>query len=168
MITGTIYKIECNETGEVYYGSTQQSLKKRMIYHKANCKAWKEGKHRFTTSFRIIERGNYSYSLIETVECEDRKELETRERFYIENNKSVNKFLPCRMNKGLKEYHEEYYKANKDKKKESKREKDKEYYQANQNRIKESQKAYRDANKDAINEKRRQQRADKKKSEKNN
>jgi hypothetical protein len=141
---GIIYKIECNETGEVYYGSTTQSLNRRMIGHKSCCKQWKEGKCNFTTSFQIIDRGNYSYNLIEIVECEDKYQLETRERFYIENNECINKYIPCRTGK-------EYSEANK----EVINEKAKEWYTAN----KDKKKAYREANKDHNNELQRQRRA---------
>lgn len=136
MVTGIIYKLVCNETGDVYYGSTQQSLKQRIGGHKSGCKAWKAGKNGYTTSFGIIERGNYSYSLIETVECEDKHQLETRERYYIENNECVNKFIPARSHK---EYTKSYYEANID----SISEKNKVYRESN----KEAKKAYREQNK---------------------
>jgi hypothetical protein len=96
MVNGIIYKIVCNETNEVYYGSTQHSLNMRMRGHKSGYNSWKQGNNPFTTSFQIIERGNYSYSLIETVECEDRHQLEAVERKYIENNECINKCIPCR------------------------------------------------------------------------
>jgi hypothetical protein len=123
---GIIYKLTCNETGEVYYGSTTLSLNKRMTDHKSKCKQWKEGKFHYVTSFQIIDRGNYSYSLIETVECEDRKQLEAKERFYIENNECINKIVVGRT---LKESQKEYYESNKE-------------------AILEQQKEYREANKD--------------------
>ena len=134
MVTGIIYKLVCNETNMVYYGSTQQSLDKRIRGHKSGCKEWKAGKRRYTTSFSIIERGNYSYSLIETVECEDKHQLERRERYYIENNACVNKCFPCRT--------------------------DKEYKIDNKEIITEQWKAYYEVNKDAINERKRRQRAE--------
>jgi len=157
---GIIYKITCNETGEVYYGSTTKSLNRRMINHKASCKAWKEGKCHFITSFSIIDRGNYSYSLIETVECDDKKQLEARERFYIENNECINKFIPCRTNEeyreankdNWKEYQKEWYEANK----EEILEQQKQYYEANKDKKKAYAKANYEANKDHINELRRQ------------
>jgi hypothetical protein len=145
---GIIYKITCNETGEVYFGSTTLSLNSRISMHKTNCKRWKEGKYGFTTSFNIIDRGNYSYRLIETVECEDKKQLEARERYYIENNECINKFIPCRTQK-------EYDDANKDKKKEH-REANKEHYNKY---MKEYMKAYYKANKEHYNELRRERRA---------
>ena len=105
---GIIYKIECCITGEVYYGSTTKTLNQRMIQHKSKWKAWTAGKTRYITSFNIIERGHYSYSLIENVECDDKHQLHTRERFYIENNECINKMIPNRSDK-------EYYIDNKDK-----------------------------------------------------
>ncbi len=136
---GIIYKLECNETGEVYYGSTTQSFNKRMTEHKSKCKQWKEGKFHYVTSFQIIDRGNYSYSLIETVECEDKSQLEQRERYYIENNECINKIVVGRTRK-------EYY----DDKKEVINEKAKEWYAANKEAILKRQKAYDEANKEAI------------------
>ena len=59
-------------------------------------------------SFDIIKNGDYDYSIIGEVECESKYELHNRERFYIENNKCVNKCIPNRTDK-------EYYKGNKDK-----------------------------------------------------
>lgn len=119
---GIIYKITCNETGEVYYGSTTNSLNNRISGHKSHLKRWKEGRYNFTTSFQIIDRGNYSYSLIETVECEDRGQLEARERFYIENNECINRNIVgrtmkeyCEANKERRnKYQKAYYKANKE------------------------------------------------------
>lgn len=139
MVTGIIYKIQCNVTGEVYYGSTQQSLNRRISNHKSKCKGWKEGKCRYTTSFQIIERGNYSYSLIETVDCEDRKQLETRERMFIETNECINKTIPVMTDKEYKDYQDAYRQANKDTKKE-----------------------YNKQNRDHINELQRQRRAKRK------
>ena len=96
---GIIYKIVDNETNEAYYGSTQRSLNRRITEHKLNCKYWKEGKYHYVTSFNIIERGNYSYSLIETIECGDKQQFYARERFYIENNECINKVVPNRSKK---------------------------------------------------------------------
>ena len=144
---GIIYKLTCNETGEVYYGSTRQSLNKRMIGHKKDCKRWKEGKSGFTTSYNIIDRGNYSYSLIETVECEDKKQLEQRERYYIENNECINKVVVGRTRKeryeankeAILEHQKEYREANK----EYLNEKSRKYYQANREHLNECMREYR-------------------------
>jgi hypothetical protein len=138
MVTGIIYKIECNETNEVYYGSTQQSLKQRMAQHKSHLKMWKEGKYHFTTSFNILDRGNYSYSFIKTVECENRHQLEAVERQYIENNNCTNKIVVGRTKQ---EYMKAYIEANKD---------------IIKFRNKECMRKFREAHKTEINENRRQ------------
>ncbi len=141
---GIIYKIVCNETGEVYYGSTQQSLNKRIAIHVSKCKGWKAGNYHYTTSFSIIERGNYSYSLIETVECQDRQQLETRERFYIEKNECANKVIPTRTQKEW----QEQYKTQRNI-----------YNQVNRDHINELHRQQYHNNKDKVNEKLRQKRA---------
>ncbi len=150
---GFIYKITCNSTNEVYFGSTiQKYLCSRIIGHKTKYKAWKEGKHHFLTSFQIIDRGNYSYSLIETVECENRRQLEQRERIYIENNECINKNVPTRTKKewselnkdNLKDYRKMYYESNREKI----NERVKQYSEVNKDKIKEYQKNYHKQMKD--------------------
>jgi hypothetical protein len=137
---GIIYKIVCNETNEVYYGSTTQKINERILEHKKKCRYWKAGKYNYVTSFEIIERGNYKYELVEEVVYEDKKQLEERERYYIENNDCINKNIPTRSNK---EYMKEYYQANKD-------------------AINDYHKAYYQANKDAINARQKELRLQKK------
>ena len=170
MVTGIIYKITCCITGEVYYGSTQQSLNKRMTGHKSGCKAWKREKTGHSTSYDIIDRGNYSYSLIETVECEDRNQLHTRERFYIENNECVNRVIPTRT---IKEYRDDIREAQTErcriykqthqeemrKYREQHKEQIKKYLEANKDKIKVQTKLYNQANKEHLNELRIQRRA---------
>jgi hypothetical protein len=112
--------------------------------HISKCKSWKAGNDHYTTSFSIIERGNYSYSLIETVECQDRPQLETRERFYIENNECVNKVIPTRTQKEW----QEQYKTQRNI-----------YNQVNRDRINELHRQQYQNNKDKVNEKLRQRRA---------
>ena len=148
MVTGIIYRIVCNETGEVYYGSSKHSLNQRMSQHKNGCKRWKEGKTAYLTSYQIIHRGNYSYSLIETVECEDKKQLEAVERKYIDNNECINKNIPGRTMK-------EWYDENQD----TIIEQRKTNYSKNKVQVKEHMKEYRHINRDVINDRQRQRRA---------
>lgn len=145
---GIIYKIVCNETGEVYYGSSQTTLHKRILNHKSHYNSWKIGNTNYMTSFQIMERGNYSYSLIETVECETKRQLEARERFYIESNECVNKMIPCRTRQESKKAYRETHKEEMN-----------EWREANKEKIKEQTKLYRQANKEHLNELRRQRRA---------
>ena len=151
---GKIYRLVCNITGLNYYGSTVQPLHKRKYEHKQNYELYmknknKEGnKYKLTTSSKIIEGDNYDIILVEDFPCENKKQLETRERYFIENNDCVNKIIPRRTIKEWyadnKEYKlkcmKEYRDMNKDK--------IKEYRDMNKDKIKE----YRDMNKDKIKE----------------
>ena len=51
---------------------------------------------------------SFGLSTLEKVEFEEKFELNNRERFYIENNKCVDRSVPNRTNK-------EYYEANREK-----------------------------------------------------
>ena len=82
---GKIYKIVCNITGEVYYGSTTEKLIKRLRGHK-NIKS--------QISRQIIERDNYEILLIKDYPCNSRWELEEEEKKYILENECINKNIP--------------------------------------------------------------------------
>jgi len=97
-VNGKIYKIVCNLTGEVYYGSTIQKLNYRISGHKCSLGC---------ESRLIINRNNYYYVLIENYSCNNKKELETRERWYVENNDCINKIIPTRTMKEWKEDNKE-------------------------------------------------------------
>jgi len=89
-----IYKIECNITNEVYYGSTTLSLSQRITHHKAR---------RDCSAIKIIDIGNFNIKVIEEYPCNSKKELEARERWYIENNLCVNERIPGRTRKEWRE-----------------------------------------------------------------
>ena len=82
-----IYKIQCNETGEIYYGSTVQALSKRKSVHKDRSKHPELG----LTSTPIIKRGNWTMSLVESYPCKNKEELFAKERYYIDTYPCVNK-----------------------------------------------------------------------------
>jgi hypothetical protein len=159
---GIIYRIICNETNDIYYGSTTRSIKQRMNTHR-NSKKEEEP----CSSLQIIERNNYYYEIVEELEFEDKMDLLNREKWYILNNKCINKCLPfltdeerkhyykdwCEKNKEqLKNYHKEWYEVNKDKMKEKKKEYSKIYNEANKAKRKE----WYEANKEEINQRRRE------------
>ena len=153
MEKGYIYKIYDNTNQNMYYGSTTQKLSMRMCGHRANYKRFMEkGNGCKCKSFEILKNGDYSYSLVEEVECDSKLILHQRERYYIENNDCINKNIPSRT---LEEYREankdkikEYREANKEKMKEYK----KEYKEANKDRLKEYNKQYKESNKEKIKE----------------
>ena len=104
---GKIYKIVCDTTGLVYYGSTcENTLAKRLAKHVANYKLNEKGKRNSITSFQIIKNNNFNIVLVELCPGNSKDELPTRERIYIENNVCVNKKVPLRTGK-------EYYNDNK-------------------------------------------------------
>ena len=136
---GKVYKIVCNITGDVYYGSTTQALSKRLGKHVSNYKSWVKSTTGKTTSFQIIARGDYDICLVETVVCKSKEQLHQRERFWIEGNDCVNKFIPGRSGK-------EYYEANR----EAASKRCKEYYDANRETLIEKMKIYQELNKEKL------------------
>jgi hypothetical protein len=81
-----IYEILCNETNEKYIGSTFRSLSRRLSSHKHN-------KSR-CSSKNIIDRGNFTIKVIETLENPSKEELLLREKHHINNNTCVNILNP--------------------------------------------------------------------------
>ena len=144
---GKIYKLHILGNEElVYYGSTMQSLGARLSGHKRTFKRWKNGKSAYITSFKLLEIEGVVITLVEKYPWSCRYELASRGRWWIENNKCVNKCVPTRT---IKEWYKvntdkmkEYYKANIDK--------IKEYRKANANKIKNQKKEYNLKNKKKI------------------
>lgn len=127
---GKIYKIECNLTPEVYYGSTTKSLSHRMWTHK---------NRRRCSSKQIIDRGNYTVKIVEYYPCDSKIELEARERWWIENNVCINKRIPTRTKI-------QFYADNI----ELMRERNKNYNKNNKEKIQAQKKIYRENNKQKI------------------
>jgi hypothetical protein len=158
---GKIYKIECNETGLIYIGSTSEpTLARRLTKHVQGYKEYKAGKGKYMSSYIILENGNYDIYLIENCPCNSKDELHQREGYHVKNNDCVNKNIPCRTRV---EYYEankerfsklgkEYYMENKDKKIEYQRQ----YSKNNKDFILEQKKEYYIKNKDRIIEKQKE------------
>jgi hypothetical protein len=128
-----IYKIVCDVTNSTYYGSTIQTLSRRMTSHRIPSNGCNT-KH-------MIEPKIY---LVEEYPCNNKEQLLQRERYYIENNECCNIKVPFRSKEEYKEQRKEYREKNR----EIINEKLKEYYHAN----KEQRKEYRKKNKDIIKE----------------
>jgi len=116
---GKIYKIVCNITGEVYYGSTTEKyLSSRLAKHKSQeC-----------LSKKILDRCNYEMILIKNYPCNSKYELEEEEKKYIKENECINYKIPHRTTK-------EYYEDNKEERKEYRRNR----YKNNKEEIKKKQ-----------------------------
>ena len=119
---GKVYKIVCNITGEQYFGSTTQKLSQRLSTHRSEYKRRIKCK-----SSQIIERGDYKIVLCEKSPCENREQLKSIERKWIEENECVNKCMPIRSVEEKIELKREYTKNTR----EQKQQYDKEYRQKN-------------------------------------
>lgn len=147
---GKIYKITSYQTDEVYYGSCCNTLKKRFSNHKS--------KSNGCASKRITQYEDCIITLVENFPCNNKDELKTRERYYIENFDCLNKNIPGQTKaeyriKNLekkKEYNKEYNIVNKEKISIQK----KEHYNNNKAAKLEYMKEYNDKNKDKIKAKR--------------
>ena len=119
---GKTYKLHTLGNDDlIYYGSTIQTLGARLAGHRRDFKRWKNGKGCHYTSFKLFENENVVITLIENHSCNSKCELEARERFYIENNECVNKFIPTRTKKEhgktdkMKAFKKEHHQNNKEK-----------------------------------------------------
>ena len=54
------------------------------------------GQGKYITSFEVLKNKNYDIILLEKVPCDSKDELHARERYHIEKNECVNKFIPQR------------------------------------------------------------------------
>ena len=103
-----IYALRNRTTDLVYYGSTKETLKARLRKHKAERMYYLRGKRPYaTTSYQILDCPTAYIELVEEVRVEDRF---VREKWWIENNTCVNRFIPLN---DKKEYLRNYYQAHK-------------------------------------------------------
>lgn len=136
---GKIYKITNIGYNECYYGSTIQSLAKRMASHRKNYKEYKMGKNKFITSFNLFDKyglENCKIELVENFDCNTREQLNQREGYWIRNNECLNKNIPGRTFEDLKQYMKDYREEHK----EEIQKKKKEYYLDNIEQILKSKK----------------------------
>lgn len=144
---GKIYKITGSNL--IYYGSTTQPLNKRKDTHKSlylnrrNC-----------ISKIIIEKGNWEIVLVENYSCENKEQLFSRERWWIENNECINKIMPIttieEKKEQIKKWHQQHPTYNKEWE-EAHKEERKQYHIDNRERINENQRERRRKQKEIIN-----------------
>lgn len=87
---GKVYRMVAGDL--VYYGSTTKSLRQRLSEHKSK---WKAGTLRATSKLLFDTGDTVDIELIEECPCTNKKELQTCERVYIENDDCVNARKPC-------------------------------------------------------------------------
>lgn len=144
---GKIYKLVCNVTGNIYVGSTCQTLYQRKAGHDRDYRKYLNGKISFITSFDILKNGNYNMILIESYPCADKSQLHAREGHWIKTLNGINKVIPGRTKEQYyednKDEIKQYRKDNKEKIEEYRRQYGKQYYENN----KDKSKQYREDNK---------------------
>jgi hypothetical protein len=133
-----IYKLSCNVTELDYYGSTSETLHRRLQGHVKDYKRYINGEKTstYTTSYKIIENNDYEIELMERCEEKDKND---RESYYIRNFDCVNKVIP---NGTAKERMERWLIDNK----EHKKQQDKEYYEKNRDKCIEKSKDWYEKN----------------------
>lgn len=121
---GKIYKLVNNVDDEFYVGSTCLPLAKRIYNHKNEARHTPRPVHMHMND---IGWDNVSIVLVEEYECNNKMELERRERYWIETLKpSLNKVVPTRTTK--------------------------EWCAENRDRLREAKEKWRDNNRDKVNE----------------
>ena len=168
--SGIIYKLCCKDPTitECYIGSTT-NFTNRKRGHKCACN---RGDNRYVYQF-IRDKGgfeNWDMIQIEEYKATSKKDLESRERYWIEHLKSeLNKHIPTRTFKEwekdnierLSIYRKDYHQANKEHKNTYNREyreanketiavKEKQYYEINKEKVLARNKEYREENKEAV------------------
>ena len=98
---GKIYKLYAinGDVEDIYYGSTYLTLNTRMTKHKNSYKRFQVHNASNVSAYDIFNKYGIENCLIELVElvnCNTKKELLSREGFYIRNNKCVNSQIPDR------------------------------------------------------------------------
>jgi hypothetical protein len=154
-----IYKLMCNDENitDFYIGHTTD-FNVRKGGHKSYCNNINKKEYNFKVYKFIRENGgwcNWQMIKIEHYPCNNKKEAEQRERYWVEELKAtLNAQIPSRDQKEykeqnadkIKEYKKEYYEQNADKIKEYK----KEYREQNANKIKKQKKEYYEKNAEKI------------------
>jgi hypothetical protein len=101
-----VYIIRCDETEEVYIGSTIQTLSERLKSHKNDYRKWLNNRFPYVSSFEIVKYDSCSIELLEYYQCNNGDELRKKEGEYIRkySDKCVNMRIAGR---SKKEYREE-------------------------------------------------------------
>jgi hypothetical protein len=137
-----IYKITSEHTNKIYIGSTAEKyLSQRKAVHASLYKRWKAGnKKQYCASYELYKLGDVKYELLELYNCNSKKELLERERYFMELNTGllINKNRTGISEEEKKNQHNEcnkkYYIDAK--------EKFKQYYIDNQEKLKQYQREY--------------------------
>ena len=85
-----IYKLIDNTNGDVYIGSTTQTLSRRLDGHRGHYKHYLNKTGRKCLSFKIIKNNDYKIILICNCPCNNIEELHKIEQKYIDEYECIN------------------------------------------------------------------------------
>jgi hypothetical protein len=163
-----IYKLCCKEPtiNDIYIGHTT-NFTQRKNQHKTNCYNENSNNHNLYVYKFIRDNGgwdNWSMIQIEIYKCNNKREAEIRERYWIETlNAQLNCISPITTNQEKEQQKKEWYEINKDyilekskqnyeENKEKKIEYQKQYAEENKDKIKSYQDEYKEKNKEKLAE----------------
>lgn len=86
---GKIYKIVSKHTHMIYIGSTMQSLAQRISGHRKDHKKYKIGYIHYTSSYNILDKGDYEIIELEKYPCNSNEELLLKEQEYIDKFRDI-------------------------------------------------------------------------------
>lgn len=152
-----IYKLEC-EDGCYYYGSTTQSLEKRIYNHK---KASTKQPYRVYKHINMIGWDKVTIILIEIYPCKSKRDLNKRESEFIYRDRTDKKCLNTilsyateqQKNEKKKAYLESYKRPLTDKRIEYNRNYNKEYREVKGDELKQKKSEYYYSNKEKLDAK---------------
>lgn len=153
--TGKVYRIESQQTEQVYVGSTVLTIAQRLAVHRSMHRAHSAGKAPYYSAFELLKYDDACVVLIEDCACETKQELHACERKWIETTPNcVNRQIPGRTDKEYRAanrataaaYARQYQAANKDKLAEQHHQ----YYLANKDTHAAKGKQWRETNRNAI------------------
>ena len=97
MVLINFYRIVSSNTEKVYVGSTEHTIEERLHQHESNYRRFQDGKDCYVSSSEVLDFKDYSIQLIETKDCETRKDRFKFEcEFIIDTPNTVNKYMPGR------------------------------------------------------------------------
>jgi hypothetical protein len=165
MKIGYVYKLACRDVmaSEIYVGSTK-NMNERRRAHRNNSNNENDKNYQLPVYTYIRAHGgfqNFEMIFIERVEYNNKFQLHSRERYYIEQlQATLNKHIPTRT---PAEYYERYKESISDKHKEYRQQnkelisnKNKEYYEQNKEHYSDKHKEYYEQNKERLSEKAKQ------------
>ena len=116
---GKIYKLWSPSKNLVYYGSTTETISRRLSKHLTDYNRYNnKTSTRYVNSFKILECDDYKIELVEDYPCNNRQQLCKKEGEYIKTNECVNKCIAGRTGyewyQDNYDYKKEYYKQYRD------------------------------------------------------